>query len=100
MIDIHSHFFPPITQAEAAALDPQAAPWLQINDNDHGMIMTGDKPFRPVYSALWDPARRPTTVLGPWPHATGLVHRVDDPRSPELDAVDSLTSDRPGHREE
>ena len=58
VIDIHSHFFPPITQAEAAALDPQAAPWLQINDNDHGMIMTGDKPFRPVYSALWDPARR------------------------------------------
>ncbi|MBB3214159.1 aminocarboxymuconate-semialdehyde decarboxylase [Herbaspirillum sp. Sphag1AN] len=58
VIDIHSHFFPPITQAEAAALDPHAAPWLQINDNDHGMIMTGDKPFRPVYSALWDPARR------------------------------------------
>ena len=58
VIDIHSHFFPPITQAEAAALAPQAAPWLQINDNDHGMIMTGDKPFRPVYSALWDPARR------------------------------------------
>lgn len=58
VIDIHSHFFPPITQAEAAALDPHAAPWLQVNDNDHGMIMTGNKPFRPVYSALWDPARR------------------------------------------
>ena len=54
----------------------------------------------PVPWELWDPARRPTTVLGPWPHATGLVHRVDDPRSPELDAVDSLASDRPGHREE
>lgn len=58
VIDIHSHFFPPITQAEAASLDPHAAPWLQVNDNEHGMIMTGNKPFRPVYSALWDPARR------------------------------------------
>jgi len=54
VIDIHSHFFPPITQAEAASLDPHAAPWLQVNDNEHGMIMTGNKPFRPVYSALWD----------------------------------------------
>jgi aminocarboxymuconate-semialdehyde decarboxylase len=58
VIDIHSHFFPPITQAEAASLDPEKAPWLQIGDNEHGMIMTGNKPFRPVYSALWDPARR------------------------------------------
>lgn len=58
VIDIHSHFFPPITQAEAAALDRQKAPWLRVADNGHGMIMTGDQPFRPVYSALWDPARR------------------------------------------
>lgn len=58
VVDIHSHFFPPITQAEAAALDVQGAPWLRIEDNEHGMIMTGEKPFRPVYSALWDPARR------------------------------------------
>ncbi|KQX01781.1 aminocarboxymuconate-semialdehyde decarboxylase [Massilia sp. Root418] len=58
VIDIHSHFFPPITQAEAAALDKHKAPWLRVEDNGHGMIMTGDQPFRPVYSALWDPARR------------------------------------------
>ncbi|MES2104563.1 MAG: amidohydrolase family protein [Pseudomonadota bacterium] len=58
VVDIHSHFFPPITQKEAAALDANAAPWLQIQGNEHGMIMTGDRPFRPVYSALWDSARR------------------------------------------
>jgi len=58
VIDIHSHFFPPITRAEAAALDAKAAPWLEVRDSEHGMIMTGDQPFRPVYSALWDPARR------------------------------------------
>lgn len=58
VIDIHSHFFPPITRAEAAALDARAAPWLSVGTGGEGMIMTGDRPFRPVYSALWDPARR------------------------------------------
>jgi para-nitrobenzyl esterase len=47
----------------------------------------------------WDPGRRPTTVLGPWPHADGLVHRVDAPRVVELDAVDAVVGDHPGHRE-
>jgi para-nitrobenzyl esterase len=46
----------------------------------------------------WDPVRRPTTVLGPWPGAAGLVHPVDDPRSPELLAVDGVTGPLPGHR--
>lgn len=58
VIDIHTHFFPPITQLEAASLDPIAAPWLKIEGDETGMIMTGDKPFRPVHSALWNPARR------------------------------------------
>jgi len=58
VVDIHSHFFPPITQAEAAALDASHAPWLRDDGAGRGMIMTGDKAFRPVYSALWDPARR------------------------------------------
>lgn len=58
IIDIHSHFFPRITQAEAAALDPAAAPWLRDNGDGTGHIMQGDKAFRPVYSALWDPAKR------------------------------------------
>lgn len=58
VIDIHSHFFPPITQDEAHRLDPQAAPWLKDNGDGSGMIMAGSKAFRPVYSALWDPARR------------------------------------------
>lgn len=57
-IDIHSHFFPPITRDEAAQLDPDHAPWLQDNGDGTGHIMTGSRAFRPVYSALWDPARR------------------------------------------
>ncbi|WP_174943151.1 amidohydrolase family protein [Burkholderia lata] len=58
-IDMHSHFFPPISREEAARLDAQRAPWLRIDaDGQNGMIMTGDRAFRPVYRALWDPAAR------------------------------------------
>lgn len=53
MIDMHSHYFPRISRAEAAALDPERAPWLSPEQGDEGMIMVGDKPFRPVRSALW-----------------------------------------------
>ena len=35
----------------------------------------------------WDPAHRPTEVLGPWPGSPGVTHRVDGPRSEELEAV-------------
>ena len=48
--------------------------------------------------ASWKPDRRPTTVLGPWPGAGGPVHRVDGPRSAELDAVDAVTGAGPWHR--
>ncbi|MGN8089143.1 amidohydrolase family protein [Ralstonia sp. 22086] len=58
-IDMHSHFFPPVTREEAARLDAEKAPWLRIDaGGERGMIMAGDRPFRPVYRALWDPAKR------------------------------------------
>jgi len=58
-IDMHSHFFPRIEREEAAALDAQRAPWLHIDaDGQRGMIMTGERAFRPVYRALWDPVAR------------------------------------------
>lgn len=56
-IDIHSHFMPPISQAEAARLDPVRAPWLKTEGRS-GQIMVGDTPFRPVNDLLWDPERR------------------------------------------
>lgn len=59
MIDMHSHFFPAIGREEANAFHPQRAPWLAIDPNgDDGHIMVGDRNFRPVYRALWDPAFR------------------------------------------
>jgi aminocarboxymuconate-semialdehyde decarboxylase len=58
-IDIHSHFFPRISAAEAAALEPTKAPWLQIeNGGERGHIMKGEDKFRPVHKALWDADHR------------------------------------------
>ncbi|OFA03476.1 amidohydrolase family protein [Duganella phyllosphaerae] len=58
-IDIHSHFFPRVSQQDAAGYHDGSAPWLQIDDGGAtGSIMVGDKAFRPVYQALWDPAFR------------------------------------------
>jgi len=59
MIDIHSHFFPRISQAEARAVDAERAPWLTVDaDGKTGQIMLGDRPFRPVHDELWDPDAR------------------------------------------
>jgi aminocarboxymuconate-semialdehyde decarboxylase len=55
MIDMHSHFLPPLAREEAQAFDAERAPWLRIDPGaDSGQIMLGDRPFRPVYRALWD----------------------------------------------
>ena len=55
MIDMHAHFFPAITREEAHAADAERAPWLAAEKGaESGHIMLGDKPFRPVYRALWD----------------------------------------------
>jgi carboxylesterase type B len=40
----------------------------------------------------WDPARRPTTVLGPCPGRDGLWNQVERPRNEELDAVAAAAS--------
>ncbi|HEY0297152.1 MAG TPA: amidohydrolase family protein [Bordetella sp.] len=59
MIDIHSHFFPEIPQALAREFDAERAVWLRVDEGqDTGQIMLGDKPFRPVYRALWDAGYR------------------------------------------
>lgn len=58
-IDMHSHFFPVISREEAAKVDQPDVPWLAVSDDgESGMIMLGDRAFRPVNRPLWDPARR------------------------------------------
>ncbi len=37
--------------------------------------------------STWDPARRPTMVLGPWPGSQGIRRLVDAPRDEELETV-------------
>lgn len=59
MIDIHSHFFPKITEKQANRLNPKTTPWLKINeDGRFGNIILNGKDFRPVYDALWCAERR------------------------------------------
>lgn len=63
MIDMHSHFFPPIARAQAHAADRERAPWLRVDAGGQtGQIMLGDTPFRPVYRALWDADFRVTEL--------------------------------------
>lgn len=58
-IDIHSHFYPIISQKEADSYGVAGAPWLQIDaDGQTGQIMKGNEKFRPVYRALWDAGMR------------------------------------------
>ncbi len=57
-IDIHSHFFPAISQQQAASMGESDAPWLRQDKAGRGMLMQGERDFRPVYSALWDAGRR------------------------------------------
>jgi len=59
-IDIHSHFFPRNAPDFAQRFGAASGPWVTLRDDGDGtgMMMLGDKPFRPVHSALWDTAAR------------------------------------------
>ncbi len=57
-IDIHSHFFPILSSAQSKILDPNKGPWLDVRSKGYGMIMTGNKEYRPVRDSLWCPERR------------------------------------------
>ena len=59
-IDIHSHFFPANAPNFAAKFGDHSGPWVTLKNNEDGtgMMMFGDKPFRPVHSALWDAQAR------------------------------------------
>lgn len=58
VVDIHSHFFPRLSQQDSKKLYATGGPWLRVLDGGRGMIMRGDLEYRPVYAALWDPDTR------------------------------------------
>ena len=58
VIDIHSHFFPESWPDFADRFGGAPWPWLKHLGNGKAMVMLGDKEFRPIHAACWDPAVR------------------------------------------
>lgn len=57
VVDIHSHFFPK-NWPDLAERFGGDWPWIKHTAPGSAMVMVGDKPFRPITSACWDPAVR------------------------------------------
>ena len=57
-IDIHNHFFPESWPDLAARFGTPDWPWIRHTGNGKAIIMVGDREFRHIYSACWDPETR------------------------------------------
>ena len=58
VVDIHAHFLPPAWPDLAARFGTPDWPWLRQDGGGRGMLMLGEREFRPVTSACWDAAQR------------------------------------------
>jgi aminocarboxymuconate-semialdehyde decarboxylase len=58
VIDIHNHFFPKSWPDLAARHGTANWPWIKHTDAGKADIMVGDRFFRHIYSACWDPEVR------------------------------------------
>ncbi len=58
VIDIHNHFFPEAWPDLAARYGTPNWPWIKHTEAGKADIMVGDRFFRHVYSACWDPEVR------------------------------------------
>src|SRR5580700_3624040 len=58
VIDIHNHFFPSSWPDLAARFGTPNWPWIKHTEPGKADIMVGDRFFRHIYSACWDPAVR------------------------------------------
>jgi aminocarboxymuconate-semialdehyde decarboxylase len=58
VIDIHNHFFPPTWPDLAARYGTADWPWIQHTQAGQAEIMIGDRFFRRIDSACWDPEVR------------------------------------------
>jgi aminocarboxymuconate-semialdehyde decarboxylase len=58
IIDIHSHFLPRDWPDLAARFGTSEWPWMKHTSAGKAMLMVGDREFRPVTAACWDPAIR------------------------------------------
>jgi aminocarboxymuconate-semialdehyde decarboxylase len=58
IIDVHNHFFPRTWPDLAARYDTPDWPWIKHTEPGKADIMVGDRFFRHIYSACWDPEVR------------------------------------------
>jgi aminocarboxymuconate-semialdehyde decarboxylase len=58
VIDIHNHFFPQSWPDLAARFGTPDWPWLKHTEPGKADVMLGDRFFRHIYSACWDPEVR------------------------------------------
>jgi aminocarboxymuconate-semialdehyde decarboxylase len=58
VIDIHNHFFPNSWPDLAARYGTPNWPWIKHTEPGKADIMVGDRFFRHIYSACWDPEVR------------------------------------------
>jgi aminocarboxymuconate-semialdehyde decarboxylase len=58
VIDIHNHFFPESWPDLAARYGTANWPWIKHTEPGKADIMVGDRFFRHIYSACWDPEIR------------------------------------------
>ena len=58
VIDIHNHFFPRRWPDLAARYGTSDWPWIKHTEPDKADVMIGDRVFRHIYSACWDPQKR------------------------------------------
>jgi aminocarboxymuconate-semialdehyde decarboxylase len=58
VIDVHSHFFPRTWPDLAERFGSPDWPWMRHDGDRQATVMLGEKEFRPVYDACWDPMRR------------------------------------------
>jgi aminocarboxymuconate-semialdehyde decarboxylase len=57
-IDIHTHFFPETWPDLAQRFGTKEWPWIKHTEPGKAVIMLGDREFRHIYSACWDPEKR------------------------------------------
>jgi aminocarboxymuconate-semialdehyde decarboxylase len=58
VIDIHNHFFPKSWPDLAARYGTANWPWIKHTEAGKADVMVGDRFFRHIYSACWDPEVR------------------------------------------
>lgn len=58
VVDLHSHFFPAEWPDLSERFGTPDWPWMRRDGLDCATVMVGDREFRPVTSACWDPGVR------------------------------------------